>query len=47
MVMHPKRKGLCRLTMDTYTEPTLAIEKSKYLNEMDEAYGTICNLISP
>jgi hypothetical protein len=28
------------------TEPTSAIEKSKYLNQMDEAFGTICSLIS-
>jgi hypothetical protein len=27
-------------------EPTSTIEKSKYLNRMDEAFGTICNLIS-
>jgi hypothetical protein len=33
--------------MNTYTEPTSAIEKSKYLNYMDEALGTICSLISP
>jgi hypothetical protein len=32
--------------MNTKTEPTLAIEKSKYLNRMDEAFGTICSLIS-
>jgi hypothetical protein len=47
MVMHLQRRGLYRLTMDTETEPTSAIEKSKYLNQMDEAYGTICSLISP
>jgi hypothetical protein len=35
------------LTMNTDTEPTSAIEKSKYLNRMDEALGTICSLISP
>jgi hypothetical protein len=33
--------------MGTNTEPISAIEKSKYLNQMDEAYGTICSLISP
>jgi hypothetical protein len=32
--------------MDTETEPTSTIEKSKYLNRMDEAFGTICSLIS-
>jgi hypothetical protein len=35
------------LTMNTDTEPTSAIEKSKYLNRMDKALGTICSLISP
>jgi hypothetical protein len=33
--------------MNTYPEPTSTIEKSKYLNHMDEALGTICSLISP
>jgi hypothetical protein len=33
--------------LNTYTEPTSAIEKSKYLNRMDEAFETICSLISP
>jgi hypothetical protein len=33
--------------MDTKTEPTSAIEKSKYLNQLDEAFGTICSLIYP
>jgi hypothetical protein len=33
--------------MNTKTEPTSAIEKYKYLNRMDEAFRTICNLISP
>jgi hypothetical protein len=29
------------------TKPTSAIEKSKYLNRMDEAYGALCMHISP
>jgi hypothetical protein len=33
--------------MNTETEPTSSIEKSKYLNRMDELFGTICSLISP
>jgi hypothetical protein len=33
--------------MNTYTDSTLAIEKSKYLNCMDEALRTICCLIYP
>jgi hypothetical protein len=36
-----------RLTLNTDTEPTSAIEKSKYLNRKDEAFRTICSLISP
>jgi hypothetical protein len=46
MIVHLRGKGLYRLTMDTEIEPTSAIEKSKYLNRMDEAFGTICSLIS-
>ena len=32
--------------MNTGTKPTSSIEKSKYLNRMDEAFRTICSLIS-
>jgi hypothetical protein len=32
--------------MNIDIKPTSAIEKSKYLNRMDEALGTICSLIS-
>jgi hypothetical protein len=47
MLMHLRSRGLYRLTINTKTEPTSSIEKSKYLNQMDKAYGTICGLISP
>jgi hypothetical protein len=47
MIVHLRGRGLYRLTMDTETEPTSTIEKSKYLNRIDEAFGTICSLISP
>jgi hypothetical protein len=47
MIMHLRSRGLYRLTMNTEAEPTSAIEKSKYLNRMDEAFRTICSLISP
>ena len=40
-------RGLYRLTMNTDIEPASSIEKSKYLNRMDEALETICSLISP
>jgi hypothetical protein len=46
MIVHLRSRGLYGLTMDKETEPTSAIEKSKYLNRMDEALGTICSLIS-
>jgi hypothetical protein len=39
--------GLYRLTLNIDTEPSSAIEKSKYLNRMDEALETICSLIYP
>jgi hypothetical protein len=45
--VHLRYRGLYRLTMNTYTKPTSAIENSKYLNRMDEALKTICSLISP
>jgi hypothetical protein len=47
MELHLRRRGLYRLTMGTEIEPTSSIEKSNYLNQMDEAYRTICSLISP
>jgi hypothetical protein len=40
-------KGLYRIAMATETEPTSAVEKSKYFNRMDEAYGLLCMSISP
>jgi hypothetical protein len=45
--LHIRSKGLYRLTMATMIKPTSSIEKSKYLNRMDEACGTICSPISP
>jgi hypothetical protein len=46
MVMHILSRGLYSLTMNTKTKPTSAIEKYKYLNQMDEAFKTIWSLIS-
>jgi hypothetical protein len=46
ITIHIQSRGLYRLTMNIDTEPTSAIEKSKYLNRMDEALETICSLIS-
>ena len=45
--IHLQSKGLYILTMNKYTKPTSSIEKSKYLNRMDEALRTICSLIFP
>jgi hypothetical protein len=45
--IHLQTRGLYRLTLNTDTESTSTIEKSKYLNLMDETLGTICSLISP
>jgi hypothetical protein len=47
IAIHIRSRGLYRLTMNTDTEMTSSIEKSKYLNRIDEALGTICNFISP
>ena len=33
--------------METEVEPTSAIEKSRYFNRMDEAFGILCLSISP
>jgi hypothetical protein len=45
--IHIQTKELYRLTLNIDTKLTSTIEKSKYLNRMDEALGTICSLISP
>ena len=39
-------KGLFRVTMDTEPEPGSAIEKSRFLNKKDEAFGFLCLSIS-
>eukprot|EP00253_Pinus_taeda_P006200 PITA_06200 len=46
MARYIRQKGLYRITMAIEVEPTSAIEKSKYLNRMDEAHGSICMCIS-
>jgi hypothetical protein len=47
IAIHRQTRGFYRLTLNTNIELTSTIEKSKYLNRMDEALKTICNLISP
>jgi hypothetical protein len=46
MLMHLRSRGLYMLTMNTEAKPTSSIEKSKYLNRMDEVFKRICSLIS-
>ena len=41
-----RSKGLYRIAMAMEVEPTTAIEKAKYLNQMDEAYEALCMNIS-
>jgi hypothetical protein len=47
IAIHLRTRGLYRLTMNTDTEPTSAIEKSKYLNRMDEALEQFAVLFLP
>ena len=47
IAIHIRSTGFYRLTMNIDTDPTSAIEISKYLNLKDEALETICSLISP
>jgi hypothetical protein len=42
-----RSKGIYRVTMGTEVEPNSAVEKEKYFNRMDEAYGILCLSISP
>jgi hypothetical protein len=44
--IHLRSIGLYRLTMNIDTKPTSSIEKSKYLNRMDEALRIIFSFIS-
>ena len=41
-----RAKGLYRVTMATKAEPNAAIEKIKWHNRRDEAYGLLCLSIS-
>ena len=46
MVIQLRSKGLYRVTMGTEVEPKSAVEKAKYFNRLDEAYGLLCLSIS-
>ena len=39
-------KGLFRVTMGTEVEPNSVVEKSKFFNRLDEAFGMLCLNIS-
>ena len=46
MVIQLRAKGLFRVTMGTEVEPNSVVEKARYSNKLDEAYGLICIRIS-
>ena len=46
MVIQLRSKGLYRVTMGIEVEPNSAVEKDKYFNRLDEAYGLLCLSIS-
>ena len=46
MVIQLRAKGIYKVTMGTKVEPNSAVEKSKYFNKLDEAYGWLCLSIS-
>ena len=46
MVIQLRSKGLYKVTMGTEMEPNYVVEKSKYFNRLDEAYGLLCLSIS-
>ena len=41
-----REKGLHNVTMETKAEPNAAVEKIKWHNRRDEAYGLLCLSIS-
>ena len=46
MVIQLRAKGLYRVTMGTKVEPNSEVEKAKYFNRLDEAFGLLCLSIS-
>ena len=46
MIIQLRYKGLYRVTMGTKVVPNSAVEKSKYFNRLDEAFGLLCLRIS-
>jgi hypothetical protein len=46
IIILSRGKGFYRITMGIETEPHSAMEKAKWLNRMDEAFGLLCLSIS-
>ena len=46
MVIQLRDKGLYRVTMGIEVEPNSVVEKAKYFNRFDEAFGFLCLSIS-
>ena len=46
MVIRLRAIGLYRVTMGTENQPNSIVEKSKFFNRMDEAFGMLCLNIS-
>ena len=46
MVIQLRAKGLYRVTIGTEVEPNSVVDKAKYFNRLDEAYGLLCWSIS-
>ena len=42
MVIQLRSKGLYMVTMGTEVEPNSVVEKSKFFNVLDEAFGMLC-----
>ena len=46
ILLQLRSKGLYRMVKNTEVEPTSTVEKSKYFNRRDEAFGLLCLSIS-
>ena len=46
MVIQLTLKGMYRVTMGIEVEPNSTIDKSKFFNGLDEAFGMLCLIIS-
>ena len=46
MEIHLRAKGLYRVTMNTKEEANHVVDKDRFFNKMDEAFGFLCLSIS-